>query len=207
MASDTKTKLLDSAELLFFENGIDATSTRNIADHAGTNNAAPNFHFGSKSNLIKAVFERRMRPLNERRAQVAAGYAEKGKLLEIESLIDVFAQPLFELLKSNDPGAKAFLGLLAQSTVMPIKEVEAVLSGEMDQYNQRYLDWFSQVLPELSKDELRLRIDYMIGAFAHAISDASRRRMMKVSSKARKPDYIYKTLKAFLVAGFKADSV
>lgn len=204
MPLDTKTRLLNAAEKLFFEKGIDATSTRNIAEAAAANNAAPNFHFGSKGNLVKAVFERRMIPLNKRRLELAQELAEQGRLNDVESLIDVFSLPMFELLTSKEDGDRAFLGLLCRSTVEPIKDVEEVLAVNMNEYNQLYLTAFAKALPSLDGDELMIRIDFMIGAVAHACSDANRRSMMGISSKGMEPEYIYKALKKFLVAGFTA---
>jgi TetR/AcrR family transcriptional regulator, regulator of cefoperazone and chloramphenicol sensitivity len=47
----TKLSLIQAAGKLFAENGFDGTSVRSIADTAGANIAAINYHFGSKDNL------------------------------------------------------------------------------------------------------------------------------------------------------------
>ena len=67
MPVDTKTLILDTAERLFSEHGIDAVSLRAITTEAGVNLAAINYHFRSKDLLVKEVFARRIRPLNEER--------------------------------------------------------------------------------------------------------------------------------------------
>jgi len=54
----TKDKILDVAEMLFAENGITETSLRAITQKAGVNIASVNYHFGSKKNLVQAVFHR-----------------------------------------------------------------------------------------------------------------------------------------------------
>ena len=63
----TKDRLLDSAEQLFSKQGFSATSVRQISAAARVNLAAMNYHFGSKEQLISAVFARRLTPLNEER--------------------------------------------------------------------------------------------------------------------------------------------
>ncbi len=63
----TKERLLDSAEHLFSRRGFSATSVRQITAEANVNLAALNYHFGSKEQLISAVFARRLGPLNEER--------------------------------------------------------------------------------------------------------------------------------------------
>lgn len=54
--SDTVTRILDTAEVLFAERGFAETSLRNITSKARVNLAAVNYHFGSKKALIQAVF-------------------------------------------------------------------------------------------------------------------------------------------------------
>ena len=56
---DTRTRLLDVAEQLFAEHGIDAVSLSQILETAGQRNkSAIYYHFGSKAGLIAAIAER-----------------------------------------------------------------------------------------------------------------------------------------------------
>jgi len=61
--SDTVERILDAAEALFAERGFAETSLRTITSTAGVNLAAVNYHFGSKKELIQAVFARFLSPL------------------------------------------------------------------------------------------------------------------------------------------------
>ena len=54
---DTKTKLLNAAERLFSDKGIEAISHRDIALAAAVNLAALNYHFGSRQAFIRAVIK------------------------------------------------------------------------------------------------------------------------------------------------------
>src|SRR5882757_11341615 len=63
----TRVALLDAAESLFSQRGIEGTSVRDIVTAAGTNLAAINYHFGSKDRLALEVFARRIEPVNRRR--------------------------------------------------------------------------------------------------------------------------------------------
>ena len=58
MARHTKTDILDAAEYLFSQSGFTQTSMREITARAEVNLASVNYHFGSKKNLIQAVFKR-----------------------------------------------------------------------------------------------------------------------------------------------------
>ena len=64
---ETRGRILDAAEALFVDHGLEATSMRMITATAGVNLAAVNYHFGSKENLIQEVFRRRLGELNQRR--------------------------------------------------------------------------------------------------------------------------------------------
>jgi AcrR family transcriptional regulator len=51
-AASTRNHLLDAAERLFAEQGVEATSVRDITKAAGANQGAINYHFQSKDKLV-----------------------------------------------------------------------------------------------------------------------------------------------------------
>src|SRR5690242_16020319 len=69
---DTRERLLNAAERLFAERGFNGVSTRMITEEADANSAAMHYHFGTKAALIRAVFERRLGPINEQRERLMA---------------------------------------------------------------------------------------------------------------------------------------
>lgn len=62
-SGEFQTSLLNSAELLFAENGYAATSVRSVADRAGVNPALVHYYFGTKHDLLMAVIDRALQPL------------------------------------------------------------------------------------------------------------------------------------------------
>jgi len=66
----TRDKLLDCAEALFGEHGLEGVSLRTINSRAGLSPAALHYHFGSKEALLEALLERRMPTLMERRRKL-----------------------------------------------------------------------------------------------------------------------------------------
>lgn len=62
-----RAKLLDCAERLFAEHGVEGISLRSINAEAGLSAAALHYHFGSKQAVVAALLERRMPALMERR--------------------------------------------------------------------------------------------------------------------------------------------
>ncbi len=66
--SDARTRMIDAAERLAAEQGLAATSMREIQAAAGQRNkSAAQYHFGSKAGLVEAVVARRMGTVGARR--------------------------------------------------------------------------------------------------------------------------------------------
>jgi AcrR family transcriptional regulator len=60
--------LIETAERLFAERGIEAVSLRDVSKEAGQrNHSAAQYHFGDRAGLVAAVFTNRMAIVNERR--------------------------------------------------------------------------------------------------------------------------------------------
>lgn len=59
----TCTALLDAAGKVFFENGVAGTTLNDIATYAGLTRGAIYWHFKDKADLLRALFERNMLPV------------------------------------------------------------------------------------------------------------------------------------------------
>ncbi|MCK0089734.1 helix-turn-helix transcriptional regulator [Rhodococcus sp. HNM0563] len=82
--------LLDSAEELFAEHGIDAVSNRRIAEHAGnSNHSAVNYHFGGRDELIRAMLHRFSEDTHARRRELVSMLAPESGLRDLLSCLIV----------------------------------------------------------------------------------------------------------------------
>src|SRR6202011_4945544 len=97
--TDTKEKILDTAERLIGERGYSATSLRHIIAQAGVNLAAVHYHFASKEGLLDAVVARKAAPVNEARlAWLERVEAEAGSASpEVEKVLEAFFLPTAEV--------------------------------------------------------------------------------------------------------------
>ena len=70
----TREAILTAAERLFAEHGVTAVSNRQISEAAGQgNNTAVGYHFGTKTDLVRAIAHRHMTAIEElRRARIEA---------------------------------------------------------------------------------------------------------------------------------------
>jgi AcrR family transcriptional regulator len=86
-AEETREKILDAAEQLFFANGVMQTSLEQVAEEAGVTRGAIYWHFSDKVALFKALHERVRLPQEDMVAQaVADGHPDPLGLLEQISL-------------------------------------------------------------------------------------------------------------------------
>ncbi|WP_233803167.1 TetR family transcriptional regulator [Paraburkholderia sp. HP33-1] len=67
-ALETRNRILDAAEQVFFEKGVSRTSLADIAHAAGVTRGAIYWHFAHKSDVFTAMFDRVLLPLDELKA-------------------------------------------------------------------------------------------------------------------------------------------
>jgi AcrR family transcriptional regulator len=82
--ASTRELILDTAERLFAEQGIFATSNRRIAEAAGQGNTwVAGYHFGSKADLVRAITRRFTAEVERSRAQLLASLDDSATLADL----------------------------------------------------------------------------------------------------------------------------
>jgi AcrR family transcriptional regulator len=110
-------QLIDTAERLLDQHGIDGVSARAIAAAAGhRNNAAVNYHFGDRDNLVQTVLERRAFDLDVRR-NALLDELETAGTVEPHAALTALLVPLVELL--DDDAGRRYLRVLNQAANHP----------------------------------------------------------------------------------------
>src|SRR6201982_438508 len=80
-SSATREALLAAAERLFAERGMYAVSNRQISEAAGQgNNAAACYHFGSRTDLLRAIESKHRAPIEDLRAETLTAIGESSEL-------------------------------------------------------------------------------------------------------------------------------
>ena len=206
MESDTKTRILDAAERNFAEHGFKAASLRNIIADAGVNLAAVHYHFGSKEALIKAVFARRIQPLNQRRLELLAAVEQegRGKRLPVEKVIEAFLTPALELASDRETGTVA-MRLFGRTIAEPGEEMQTLLKEQFSEVFQRFMQAFARALPGLPHDVLCWRMHFLIGCMAHLLSMGPLiQQITNGLCDASRTEIVLKELVRFVAAGLKA---
>ena len=167
----TKERLLDAAEELFSDRGIDATSLRAVTSTAGVNLASVNYHFESKDGLVRSVFLRRLEPLNNERLELldALEITAAGSPIELEAILDAWVMPALRMGQS--PEGKRFKRLLGRIYSEPGDSLQTLLRELFGEILQRFSAAIGRTLPELSAEELMWRVHFMLGAMIHTVAD------------------------------------
>ena len=207
-AIETKTKLLNVAEKLFAEKGIDATSLRNIIAEAGVNLAAIHYHFGSKNALICEVVARRVQPINEERLrrleECENNHLTRPELLE--ALIRAFLEPLIRVKLETPDRVQYTHRIVMQLQFGPGQSFESVFHL-FDEIIKRFFAAFKKALPDLSQSELLLRFRFMVGTIHMIVVESPiKKHSMFSKTLELKPDILMEQIVAFLVAGFCSKS-
>ncbi len=94
MPRDARARLLEAAERLVAEHGVDVP-LRDVARAAGQrNNSAVHYHFGSREGLLEAVLAARLAPVNARMLQMLADLEAGGGDPDTRALVDVLVRPM-----------------------------------------------------------------------------------------------------------------
>ena len=157
------------AEELFGERGLGRVSIRDITRKAKVNLAAINYHFGSKEDLIAAVFERRVVPVNEARLAALDMVEESAgkRIPKLEAILEAFIRPALQSSLKASKGGTAFSKLFGRCLSEPSPEVEALLKRQFQPLVARMDSALKRALPHLSRSEIYWCMKFTYGALHH----------------------------------------
>ncbi|KPI10831.1 regulatory protein TetR [Actinobacteria bacterium OK074] len=149
----TREAILTAAERLFAEHGVHSVSNRRIGEAAGQGNtAAVGYHFGTKTELVRAIARRHNGPIEENRARLIA---RTGDSTELRDWVSCLVRPTTEHLDSlGSPTwyARFIAQVLADPALHRITVEESLTSPAMRLLLER-LRCFMPDLPSAVTDE------------------------------------------------------
>jgi len=201
----TRDRLLDIAEQLFAERGLDAVSIRDIIGAAGVNLGAINYHFGTKEKLIVAVLERRMVPLRQRCLQglAAAEQAAGNRRPTLEAVLEALFRAEVEQAMDPARGGATFGKLMARCFVEAKPAVEKALRTHFEPVMRRFDAALLRVMPQLTPADVFWRMHLLIGGLHHSLLMLHRKPPEGIRLRMDAETYI-KRFVAFAAAAFRA---
>jgi AcrR family transcriptional regulator len=148
---DTRARLIQAAERLFAERGIDAVSLREINRAAGAKNTiAVQYHLEDRAGVIKAILDKHTPGIEARRHAMLDQYEADGRD-DIRFLAAALVRPLAAKLSDPD-GGTAFLQVYADLLNRPQPELSAFVDGARTSMAR----WRILSEPLLNQDAARL---------------------------------------------------
>jgi AcrR family transcriptional regulator len=201
---DTRARILDAAELLFLEKGFRGASLRALTSAAGVNLAAVGYHFGGKDELLRAVLERRIEPVNRerlRRLDALESRWRRGEPRALEPVLSALLEPAFEAMRA-DGESRDIATLLYSEPHERMPELIERLFGECA---QRFHSALSRVLGRTDASALALRFQMVIGAMIHFLGGRHRLAPRPIGTAVDDSErVVLDELIAFLAAGLRA---
>lgn len=106
----TRLAIIEKAESLFADQGVDAVSLRQIGAAIGAKNTAVvSYHFGDKEALIEAILAHRLPKFEQRRAELAQEFSDGEP--DMAAVLRVLWLPLFE--QRNRTGRHSYVAFLS----------------------------------------------------------------------------------------------
>ncbi|MBA2961085.1 MULTISPECIES: TetR/AcrR family transcriptional regulator [Ramlibacter] len=171
--ASTPERILQAAERLFSERGIDAVSLREITSAAGVNSAAAHYHFGSKEAVLEELFTLRARPIAQMREQLLRDLTlDRHGRPKLEDVLRAFLRPAFDAL--HTPNGVAFTMLRARMAFEREEVRRAALGKAFNASSAMALQALAQALPKLEPKELYWRFHFVMGAMVYTMAAPGR---------------------------------
>lgn len=166
---ETRDAILDAAERLFADAGIDGTSLRHITSDAGVNLASVNYHFGSKEGLVRSVLSRRFRPITEQRLSELDACEAEGTP-ELEAVLHAFVAPVIRMLAEDPDQGAHFIRFMGRLHTELNSSTQAMLHEEFAETLHRFETALRNALPDHPPDQIYWRFHFAMGSMLHTIA-------------------------------------
>jgi len=205
LLDSTRDRIIVAAEELFARTGVARTSLRAITALARVNLAAVNYHFGSKEGLVEEVYRRRLEPLNRARLANLEKLEKRRRKPTLEEILEAFMSPVASLARDPAQGGPTVMRLLGQTHAEAEAPYKAWFAGEYKRVLDRYHAALCRALPELPPEDVRWRLQFLVGALTYPV--AERQLVELVSGESMNPEDVHQVVQRllpFVAAGFRA---
>lgn len=200
--SDKQIQILETAEQLFSTTGFNGTSVRDIAQKANVNLAMISYYFGSKENLLEAIFDYRSADIQVQLAALQSNTTME-PLQKIEKMIDAYVDRIMSM--------QCFHRIMMREQML---SNDTTIGKKIHEYKKRNNEFITKLITEgQKKGAFKKKIDMplmmvtMFGTAHHLISTQHYYREMNNLQDMSDEDFqklLHKKLSYHLKSLFKA---
>lgn len=206
VSDKTRKRILRAAEKIFAHGGYRAMTLRDVTSQAKVNLAAVNYHFGSKSNLLRALIRERFEPINQQRLELLAERvaAHAPKAVPLAEIYDALFRPLLTRIESAPTDDSTLMQIIGRAQTEPADFMRSLHKEVFAELSNTFMREIQRSCPKLSEEQIQYRfflsISTMIGTAIEQV------RLENISSgklNSTNLDKILEELTNFVVAGFQ----
>lgn len=196
--SDTRRRILESGVEKFGTQGFRGTRLRELIEAAGVNQAAVNYHFGSKEGLYRAILLEYAALLAKRRQALLEGVLTScgSRRPRVEDVLRAFIEPFFELRES--PGGDAVGRFFEQFIAERAPFIQSLYREALKPTADRFVAALERALPEVPRAEICRAYAWTAHLMAHGSDDV----VFQVLTDSTEPSSLEGVLD-FCVGGFE----
>ena len=177
--TDTARRILEIAERLFAEQGVEQVPLRQIVVESGQRNrSALHYHFGSREALVSHLLNRRLHQVNRIRNRCLDELEASDKPIDIHSVVYATIFPLVDVVLHTDWGVN-YLQVLAQTTFSPGLLNTGLVDKTAMSALYRVRAHIYTLLPDVPRDVMKLRMiwfmDTVVYSMAHWVRERGKR--------------------------------
>nr|WP_244301501.1 TetR/AcrR family transcriptional regulator [Stappia sp. P2PMeth1] len=167
--------LLEAAVKLFSRNGYNAVSMREIAKAAGVNVGSLTYHFGSKANLLREIYDRHTAPMNRRRLELL-GEARRVQNPDerLMAILRAYIVPAYSSSSDHDGGGAEFTRMRAVLSAEGNEDARAIIANAFDAMSRTFLEAIGECVPGASHEGLVWRSQFLLGGLYYALINPER---------------------------------
>src|SRR5439155_6030791 len=170
-ASATREVILTTAERLFAEHGVFAISNRQVSEAAGQgNNAAVGYHFGTKTDLVRAIIRKHAEQIERLRERLVAEISAPTDVREWVGCLVRSSTEYFESADSPTWYARFGAQVMTDPGLRKIMTSESLTSPTL----QRIVDGLNACLPDLPPEVRLERSDMARQLMVHMLAERER---------------------------------
>jgi AcrR family transcriptional regulator len=206
----TSEVILRAAMRLMAENGYNGVSLRRISTEADVNLALMNYHFGTKAQLLEAIFQRAGAVINAERIRQLDALDQRypDSPPPLEELLHAFISPTLTASKTDREDDLHFLRLSGRLATDPTPEVRKAIADVYDAGAVRFVRTLRQACDHISTEEFFMRLIFLYGAMVYTRADTGRvdslAEKLQVALPHTPVEDACQYLIPFLAAGFRA---
>ncbi|WP_434033096.1 TetR/AcrR family transcriptional regulator [Cupriavidus sp. a3] len=193
-------RVLDAAERLFAEGGFDGVSMRDIAAAAEVGLPLIVYHFETKRNLYRALFDRRKALFEARLAALREPLADGED--PVEHIVRAFVEPVMRIQETE--AGVAYAKLVAREASDPRESERGIVADYFDPFAMEFVRAIRKALPGNSTNYAHWAYLFAVGALVMSVFDSRIERIsgnkVKAGDVRRKSEYLV----AFIAAGIRA---